>query len=106
MMRLGHIPESYSFPFFTMYDADHRLKSLDKIKQQMATIGIDITSPIISTCGSGITAPILDFVLDLMEHPQHAVYDGSWSEWGSEKLFAGEMSLAERPVATCLDSPK
>lgn len=105
-VRLGHIPGSFSFPYFTMYEADGRLKSFDKIRQQMQSIGIELESPMIATCGSAITAPILDFVLDLMEHKNHAVYDGSWAEWGREKLYAGETSLAERPVATCLASPE
>ena len=50
-----------------------------------------------------MTAPILNFILDLMNHPNHALYDGSWSEWGAEKLYPGEISITERPVATCLE---
>ena len=55
-------------------------------------------------CGSGITAAILNFALDLMNHDKHALYDGSWSEWGSEQLYPGERNLAERPVVTSLDN--
>ena len=58
--------------------------------------------PIITSCGSGMTAPILNFVLDLMNHPEQAVYNGSWTEWGAEKLYEGEISLIERPVESCV----
>jgi 3-mercaptopyruvate sulfurtransferase SseA len=47
-------------------------------------------------------APILIFVLDLMGNEQHAMYDGSWSEWGAEKLYQDEKSLSERPLDTCV----
>ena len=102
-MRQGHIPGSFCFPFFTMFEADGRWKPIERIRKQLLGIGVDFNSPIITTCGSGTTAPILNFALDLMEHPNHSLYDGSWSEWGSEQLYQGEGSLDERPVITSLD---
>lgn len=102
-LRSGHIPGSFCFPFFTMFEQDGRWKSIDKIRKQLLGIGVDFDSPIVSTCGSGTTAPILNFALDLMGHARHAMYDGSWSEWGAEVLYAGEQSLAERPVETSLE---
>lgn len=102
-MRAGHIPGAYSFPYTTMYEADGRFKSLEKIQKQLTGIGVSLDYPIITNCGSGVTAAILNFVLDLMNHPQHSLYDGSWSEWGSEKLYHGEESLEERPIITSLD---
>ena len=100
-MRSGHIPGSVSFPYFTMFDANGCFKSTDKIKKQLTDVTIDLNYPIVSTCGSAMTACILDFVLDLIEHKQHAVYDGSWSEWGVTTLYPGEISLDERPIETC-----
>ncbi len=102
-VRAGHIPGSFSFPYFTMLEKDGTLRTLDKIRRQMSDVSISLDHPIIASCGSGMTAPILSFVLDLMGHENHAVYDGSWSEWGAEKLYTGELSLNERPVETCLD---
>ncbi|MBX3708282.1 MAG: sulfurtransferase [Gammaproteobacteria bacterium] len=102
-LRSGHIPGSFCFPFFTMFESDGRWKPIEKIRKQLTGIGVDLSSPIITTCGSGITSAILNFALDLMSHSQQALYDGSWTEWGSEELYVGEASLAERPVVVSLD---
>lgn len=102
-LRSGHIPGSFNFPFTSFFETDGRFKPLEKIRKQLAGIGIELSLPIVTTCGSAITATILNFVLDLMNHPQHSVYDGSWSEWGAAALYPGETSLDERPVQTSLD---
>jgi thiosulfate/3-mercaptopyruvate sulfurtransferase len=102
-VRSGHIPSSFSFPYSTMFDADGFFKPLERIRKQLSGISVELSQPIITTCGSGMSAAILNFVLDLMSHTQHSLYDGSWTEWGAEALYAGEENLAERPVETCLD---
>lgn len=102
-MRSGHIPGSYSFPYNGFFDKDGAFLPLDKIRTRLISVGIDLKSPIIATCGAAITAPILDFILDISNHKNHTVYAGSWTEWGAEKLYPGEKSLAERPVDTCLE---
>lgn len=102
-MRLGHMPGSYSFPFMTMYEADGCFKPLDKIRKQLTGIGVDLQYPIVTMCGSGVTAAIMNFVLDLMNQNKNSLYDGSWSEWGADELYAGESSVEERPVVTSLD---
>jgi thiosulfate/3-mercaptopyruvate sulfurtransferase len=103
-LRLGHIPNSASFPYTTMFAPTGAWRPLEKIRQQLGGVGIDIRNPIITTCGSSITAPILNFALDLLGQPNNAVYTGSWSEWGSKQLFSGETSLIERPIKTSLES--
>ncbi|MES2216849.1 MAG: rhodanese-like domain-containing protein [Pseudomonadota bacterium] len=102
-LRQGHMPGSFSFPYTTMFDKSGNWKPLEKIRQQFTGISAEINKPIITTCGSGMSAPVLNFALDLLGNTQNAVYNGSWTEWGSEKIFAGESSVAERPVRTSLD---
>lgn len=103
--RQGHIPNSFSLPYFTLFDKEGHFIPIEKIRKQFFDMGIDIHSRIVTTCGSAITAPIINFILDLMQHHSHAVYNGSWSEWGNEKLYPGEISLDERPIETCLEEP-
>lgn len=102
-IRAGHIPGSYSFPYFTMFESDGRWKPIERIRKQLISIGLSLDFPIITMCGSGMTAAILNFALDLLDYSPQALYDGSWAEWGAEQLYVGEESLAERPVVTCID---
>lgn len=102
-MRSGHIPGSFCFPYMTMFEADGKLKPLEKIQKTLQGMGVDFNYPITVMCGSGMTAAILDIVLDLVNQTPHALYDGSWSEWGAEQLYHGESSVDERPVVTSLD---
>ncbi|HSW93817.1 MAG TPA: sulfurtransferase [Gammaproteobacteria bacterium] len=103
-LRSGHIPDSHCFPYTSFFDKTTGcFLPLDKIQRLLADMVIDLKSPIVTTCGSGMTAPILNFILELMNHPQHALYDGSWSEWGAETLYPGENSLDERPVVRSVD---
>jgi len=101
-IRSGHIPGSFCFPSITVFDKEGYFLPLEKIRKKLIDIGVDLNAPIITSCGSGMTAPILNFVLDLINHPQHALYNGSWTEWGTEKLFADEKSLMERPIENCI----
>ncbi len=103
-LRSGHIPGSFSFPYMTMFESDGRFKPIERIRKQFTGIGVVLEAPIVTTCGSAITAPILDVVLDLMNHTDHSVYDGSWSEWGSTILYPGEDGLDERPVVRSIDT--
>jgi thiosulfate/3-mercaptopyruvate sulfurtransferase len=102
-LRLGHMPGSFSFPYTTLFDKNDYWRPLDKIRNQYTGIGADLNSRTVTSCGSGMTAPVLNFALDLLGNTQNAVYNGSWNEWAAEKLYAGETSLDERPVITSLD---
>ena len=102
-MRRGHIPGSFSFPYTTLFDKNNCWKPLEKIRQQFAGISADLNRPVITTCGSGITAPVLNFALDLLGNTQNAVYHGSWQEWGASACYAGEHAVTERPVKTSLE---
>lgn len=101
--RRGHIPGSFSFPYTTFFDKNNYWKPLEKIRHQFTGISADSNRPIVTTCGSGITAPILNFALDLLGNKQNAMYNGAWQEWGTSELYPGEMTLAERPVITSVE---
>jgi thiosulfate/3-mercaptopyruvate sulfurtransferase len=58
------------------------MKSVDDTKAAFEAAGIDLSRPVITTCGSGITAAILALALERMGHKQWSLYDGSWAEWG------------------------
>ncbi len=102
-LRSGHMPGCFNFPYFTLFEADGHWKPIEKIRKHLTGIGVSLEFPIITMCGSGISAAILNFALDLMNHSQHSLYDGSWAEWGADQLYAGEGSLSERPVVTSLE---
>ncbi len=101
-LRSGHIPDSFSFPYTTMFDDKGLWKPIEKIRRQLEGIGVSLDYPIVGLCGSGISAAILDVALDLVGHTDHSLYDGSWCEWGASELYPGEINLEERPVVTSL----
>ena len=80
--RPGHIPGSHNLPFTELLKADKTLISADQMTQKFRVAGIDLKKPVITSCGSGVTATVLAFGLHLLGHRDVAVYDGSWAEWG------------------------
>jgi thiosulfate/3-mercaptopyruvate sulfurtransferase len=81
-LRSGHIPGSKNVPFGTLLNADGTMKAPKDLAAVFADAGADLTKPVITTCGSGITAAILSLALERIGHRNHALYDGSWAEWG------------------------
>ncbi|SMH40989.1 3-mercaptopyruvate sulfurtransferase [Maritimibacter sp. HL-12] len=81
-LRMGHIPGSKNVPWGELLNADQTMKSPADLAAVFTAAGIDLDKPVISTCGSGINACILDLALTRIGHPRHAVYDGAWAEWG------------------------
>ncbi|WP_300033442.1 3-mercaptopyruvate sulfurtransferase [uncultured Roseobacter sp.] len=81
-LRAGHIPGARSVPFTTLLNADKTMKSPDETRAVFEAAGVDLDKPVITSCGSGVTAAILALALERMGHSQWSLYDGSWAEWG------------------------
>ena len=90
-LRGGHIPGSRNLPYVSLLNDDGTVVDSDAVLSAFRDAGIDPAGPIVTTCGSGISASFLALALDLAGIPGVAVYDGSWTEWGS---------VADTPVAT------
>jgi thiosulfate/3-mercaptopyruvate sulfurtransferase len=84
-LRAGHIPSSKNVPFQSLLNADGTLKSVAALRAAIAAAGVDENSPVVASCGSGVTAGVIAFALAQLGHPDTAVYDGSWTEWGSRQ---------------------
>ncbi|MCV9960432.1 3-mercaptopyruvate sulfurtransferase [Pararhizobium sp. BT-229] len=89
-MRSGHMPGARSLPS-GVFSTGGKLKSLDSLKETIEAAGIDLTKPVVTSCGSGLTAAIITLALQSLGHTDNTLYDGSWSEWGSR---------ADTPVVT------
>jgi thiosulfate/3-mercaptopyruvate sulfurtransferase len=82
-LRRGHIPDSRNLPYDQVTDPQtHQLRSAEALTEMFRGAGIALDRPIVTSCGSGVTACALAFALHLIGHRGAAVYDGSWSEWG------------------------
>lgn len=81
-LRAGHIPGSRNVPFKTLLNADGTMISVADQRTVFEAAGIDLTKPVITSCGSGVTAAILNLALERTGHRNHSLYDGSWTEWG------------------------
>jgi thiosulfate/3-mercaptopyruvate sulfurtransferase len=95
-LRSGHMPGSLNLPFSEIV-ADGRLRDSAALSAAIAKAGIDTTLPVITSCGSGVSAAILAFAFEGIGRPIAALYDASWAEWGGR---------AECPVATGSPKPR
>jgi thiosulfate/3-mercaptopyruvate sulfurtransferase len=90
-LRAGHIPGSCNIYFRSLLKADGTMKDVPALQKVFAESGADLTKPVITTCGSGVTAAVVSLALERIGKTDHGLYDGSWSEWGM---------YADLPIAT------
>jgi thiosulfate/3-mercaptopyruvate sulfurtransferase len=81
-LKSGHMPGAANVHFRTLLTPEGTLKSDAELRAVFAAAGIDPARPVITTCGSGITAAIVMLALARIGAPDVALYDGSWAEWG------------------------
>lgn len=95
-LRCGHMPGARNLPAGS-FSVSGKLKPLPELRKAMEDAGIDINQPVVTSCGSGITAAIITLALESLGNEDNALYDGSWTEWGSR---------ADTPVVTGPPTPK
>ncbi len=81
-LRGGHIPGSLNLPYDRLFAPDGSLLPSADLRRLFEAARVDLHQPIVTTCGSGVTACVLALGLHLVGRPDVAVYDGSWTEWG------------------------
>ncbi|GHD99128.1 sulfurtransferase [Allgaiera indica] len=81
-LRAGRIPGSRNLPYAELLHDDGTLRDTEVLRAAFEAAGVDLTKPVITTCGSGVSAAILSLALERIGHRNHALYDGSWAEWG------------------------
>lgn len=82
-LRPGRIPGSANVHYRSLLNDDHTLKSAEEITAIFREAGVDLGKPIVTSCGSGVTAAILGLALERIGQERWALYDGSWAEWGA-----------------------
>jgi len=81
-LRSGHMPGALNLPFDEVL-GEGRLLPADALERRFRTAGVDLGRPVVTTCGSGLTAAVLALALARLGAWRTAIYDGSWSEWGA-----------------------
>ncbi|WP_152045668.1 3-mercaptopyruvate sulfurtransferase [Aureimonas psammosilenae] len=96
-VRGGHMPGALSLPFGDLA-SDGRLKSPAELRQAFEAAGLDPHAPVITSCGSGVTAAVINLALATLGNEKARLFDGSWTEWGSATDTPMETGPARRAV--------
>ncbi len=89
-LRSGHIPGARNLHYAQLLNADGTMKEPEEIRRLFEEAGVDLGRPVVTSCGSGVTAAILTLALHRIGHTRNALYDGSWAEWGAYPDLAVE----------------
>lgn len=92
-IRSGHMPGAHNVPFSTLSENGELLPK-DRLRNVIEGAGIDLSKPVVTSCGSGVTAAAITLALETLGHTDNTLYDGSWTEWGG---------LSDTPVVTGKD---
>jgi thiosulfate/3-mercaptopyruvate sulfurtransferase len=90
----GHIPGARNVPFTALLHPNGTFRSHDQLRTTFEAEGLDLNQPLVTSCGSGVTASVLIFALHLLGKTDVALYDGSWSEWGADPATPKETGEA------------
>ena len=82
------MPGARNVPYATLLNPDGTMKDEDALRAAFEAAGVDVSRPVVTTCGSGVTAAVLSLALARIGAPDGALYDGSWSEWGAHEDLA------------------